>query len=88
MKPTPIDPSTTPQVLGKGDFKSLLKWRLKMRGYREAMLQAAKAMEGEGGAADGEAGEAEEGKGKKGKKAPPKSAVEDEVRCERRQEDV
>lgn len=66
-------------MLGKGDFKALLKWRLKMRGYREAMLQAAKAMErGE------EEKEEEEGEEKgMGKKGPLKSAVEDEVRCEK-----
>jgi len=28
------------KVLGKGDFKSLLKWRLKMREYREALREA------------------------------------------------
>ena len=28
------------KVLGKGDFKSLLKWRLKMREYRESLREA------------------------------------------------
>ena len=28
------------KVLGKGDFKSLLKWRLKMREYRDSLLAA------------------------------------------------
>ena len=66
-------------MLGKGDFKALLKWRLKMREYREALLQAARAMDGQEGE-EGEEGEAdEEGKGKK-KPAAPKSAVEEEVR--------
>jgi len=30
------------RVLGKSDFKALLKWRLKLREYKESLLQANK----------------------------------------------
>jgi hypothetical protein len=70
-------------VLGKGDFKSLLKWRLKMREYRDGMVKAAAKAK----AAAREEGdeEEEEEAGKKGKALAPKSAVEEEVRAEEKE---
>lgn len=56
-------------MLGKGDFKALLKWRLKMRELRQA-----------GGEKEEKEEEEEKpGNGKKAEKAAPKSAVEEEV---------
>lgn len=34
-------------MLGKSDFKALLKWRLKMKEYRDALTKAAKKAAGE-----------------------------------------
>ncbi len=64
-------------MLGKGDFKSLLKWRLKMRELcPDAQAKAqGKAAAGGGGQEEGEKG------GDKPKAVAPKSAVEEEVRA-------
>ncbi|CAI5480208.1 unnamed protein product, partial [Closterium sp. Yama58-4] len=92
-QPVMEHPLTTPEIhelckdlriLGKRDFKQLLKWRLKIRKDLPNLLRGAKRAEGEenGGEGEGEEGEGEECKG------PAEEEAEEDEEARREREEA